>query len=457
MSMTHSFLKNPGTSSEPLVRNMVRTRIPTRHGEFMLYYYENKRENKEHLALVKGDVEGALDVPVRVHSECLTGDVFGSMRCDCGDQLDRALRVIGSSECGVLLYLRQEGRGIGLLKKLQAYNLQDQGLDTVEANLRLGHREDERDYGIAAAILKDLKLHSVRLITNNPRKIGELRELGVEVTERIPIEIPFNAENEGYLRTKARKMQHLLSLTLNEGVFAEFVFIDPLLERLEAHRHGAVQRPFVTLSYAQSLDGSIAIDASGACPLRSERAVRLTRFLRSQHDAVVVGIHTILADDPIFDVGDFEGGAPQPVIFDEFLRFPLEAKVLSSGANKPIILASEGAPQARITELSERGAKVIGFSRNADGMVDLAPVLNLLLEMGLKSIMVEGDGCVINQCLRERLVDYCVIAVTPKLIGGVKAVNELCQPAESPLLHIASCHYHTLDNDIIVHGALDYS
>jgi len=453
--MTQRSTSQQSSSGQPMVRNVVRTRIPTRHGEFMLYYYENRPDNKEHLALVKGDVEGALDVPVRVHSECLTGDVFGSMRCDCGDQLDRALAIIGGSECGVLLYLRQEGRGIGLLKKLQAYNLQDQGLDTVEANLRLGHREDERDYGIAAAMLKDLKVHSVRLITNNPRKIGELRELGVDVTERIPIEIPFNAENEGYLRTKARKMQHLLSLRMNAEESTEFVFIEPLLERLEAHRQSDSAAPFVTLAYAQSLDGSIALDASCGDELRSERAVRLTDFLRARHDALLLGINTVLSDDPqLPPAGEF-GPAPRAVVLDKTLRFPLDARLLSGEGGKPIIITTEEAPPERMAELSDRGAQVVVTGKNEHGMVDLRATLQALRGMGLRSIMVEGGGAVINCFLRDRLVDYCVITVTPKLIGGVKAVSEPCQSVDRPLLCIDKCHYHALDNDIIVHGALE--
>ncbi|BCX89436.1 3,4-dihydroxy 2-butanone 4-phosphate synthase/GTP cyclohydrolase II [Methylomarinovum tepidoasis] len=194
------------------VENTVRARIPTRHGEFLLYYYENDIDGKEHLALVKGEVAGRAGVPVRLHSECLTGDVFGSQRCDCGEQLEEAMRLIGASECGVLLYLRQEGRGIGLFKKLQAYNLQDKGLDTVDANLKLGHQADERDYRIAALILKDLGVDSVRLITNNPKKIAELERYGVQVDERIPIEVGHTQENWRYLKTKAEKMAHLLSL-----------------------------------------------------------------------------------------------------------------------------------------------------------------------------------------------------------------------------------------------------
>ena len=146
----------------------------------MLYYYCNTIDNKEHIALVKGDVSGATGVPVRVHSECFTGDVLGSRRCDCRDQLQLSMSFIGASDCGVLIYLRQEGRGIGLLEKLKAYNLQDQGLDTVDANIQLGHRPDERSYHVAALILKDLEIRSLRLMTNNPAKISELTELGIQ-------------------------------------------------------------------------------------------------------------------------------------------------------------------------------------------------------------------------------------------------------------------------------------
>jgi len=146
---------------KPQVENLVQTRIPTEHGEFILHYYSNNIDNKEHIAFVKGDVSNKQGIPVRIHSECFTGDVFGSRRCDCGEQLDMALRLINEAGCGVLIYLRQEGRGIGLLKKLQAYNLQDQGLDTVDANIHLGHLADEREYDLAALMLKDLKVSSV--------------------------------------------------------------------------------------------------------------------------------------------------------------------------------------------------------------------------------------------------------------------------------------------------------
>jgi 3,4-dihydroxy 2-butanone 4-phosphate synthase/GTP cyclohydrolase II len=169
-------------------------------------------DDKEHMALIMGDVQDRENVIVRVHSECFTGDVLGSVRCDCGEQLERAMQMIAQAGRGVILYLRQEGRGIGLLDKLRAYNLQDEGLDTVEANIRLGHQPDERDYTVAALMLKDLRIRSVNLITNNPKKISELRGLGVLVQQRMPIEVPPRPENLHYLRTKAKRMDHLLQL-----------------------------------------------------------------------------------------------------------------------------------------------------------------------------------------------------------------------------------------------------
>jgi 3,4-dihydroxy 2-butanone 4-phosphate synthase/GTP cyclohydrolase II len=197
---------------KPSVSQITSTRIPTAHGEFRLCYYSNTVDQKEHLAFVHGDVAGAEQVLVRIHSECFTGDVLGSRRCDCGEQLDRSLHLIARQGQGVLIYLRQEGRGIGLLQKLRAYNLQDQGYDTVDANLLLGHGADERDYSLAARILEDLNVRTVSLLTNNPAKISALQAEGVSVTERHPLEVAANADNRDYLQTKVRRMEHLMQL-----------------------------------------------------------------------------------------------------------------------------------------------------------------------------------------------------------------------------------------------------
>jgi GTP cyclohydrolase II len=198
--------------SELTITQMTCARVPTVAGEFRLCLYLDNWSDKEHLALVMGEVAGQRDVLVRIHSECFTGDVLGSLRCDCGDQLHQAVHLIAEQGVGVLVYLRQEGRGIGLLDKLRAYNLQDVGYDTVDANLLLGHQADERDYTVAALILKDLGVHSVRLLTNNPKKIESLQELDVSVAARVSLQPRVTSENAAYLTTKAERMNHLFDL-----------------------------------------------------------------------------------------------------------------------------------------------------------------------------------------------------------------------------------------------------
>jgi GTP cyclohydrolase II len=186
--------------------------LPTRFGNFRIVAFWNNRDAKEHIAVVHGDVLDRDDVATRLHSECLTGDALGSLRCDCRDQLEVALRALGAVERGCLLYLRQEGRGIGLINKVRAYALQDAGLDTVEANLALGFRDDERDYAIAAHMLKSLAIRSVRLMTNNPTKIRQLTQYGLRVSGRIPLVIPSNPFNRFYLETKANRSGHFIDL-----------------------------------------------------------------------------------------------------------------------------------------------------------------------------------------------------------------------------------------------------
>lgn len=198
--------------TEKLVRRVENTRLPTRYGDFIAVAYENILDGECHIALVKGEIDGREPVLVRVHSECLTGDVFGSRRCDCGEQLAAAMQMIEREGKGVLLYMRQEGRGIGLVNKIRAYKLQDEGKDTVEANEALGFPADLRDYGIGAQILVDLGIREIKLLTNNPRKIAGLEGYGLRVVERIPLEISPNANNRRYLVTKKNKLGHLLNV-----------------------------------------------------------------------------------------------------------------------------------------------------------------------------------------------------------------------------------------------------
>src|SRR5712664_2161523 len=195
---------------EKLIERMEVVRMPTEYGDFNLHLYRSKIDGQHHLALVCGDVAGRSDVLVRVHSECLTGDVFGSRRCDCGPQLHQAMRQVANSGRGVILYMRQEGRGIGLAPKIKAYKLQEQGYDTVEANKKLGFEMDLREYGLGAQILADLGIKNIRLLTNNPRKVVGLEGYGLEIIEQLPIKVKPNAHNARYLKTKREKLGHLL-------------------------------------------------------------------------------------------------------------------------------------------------------------------------------------------------------------------------------------------------------
>jgi 3,4-dihydroxy 2-butanone 4-phosphate synthase/GTP cyclohydrolase II len=195
---------------EKLVEKIEVVKMPTDYGDFDLHLYRSKVDGQHHLALVRGEISGAKNVLVRVHSECLTGDVFGSRRCDCGPQLHSAMRQVADAGRGVILYMRQEGRGIGLAPKIQAYKLQEQGLDTVEANEKLGYGMDLREYGLGAQILVDLGLKTIRLLTNNPKKVVGLEGYGLKITEQVPIKIKSNPHNERYLKTKREKLGHLL-------------------------------------------------------------------------------------------------------------------------------------------------------------------------------------------------------------------------------------------------------
>jgi 3,4-dihydroxy 2-butanone 4-phosphate synthase/GTP cyclohydrolase II len=193
---------------EKLIERVEAIKLPTEHGEFDLHLYRSQTDGQHHVALVRGAVAGQKNVLVRVHSECLTGDVFGSLRCDCGPQLGHAMRQVAEAGQGVILYMRQEGRGIGLASKIQAYKLQERGLDTVEANLKLGYGMDLREYGIGAQILCDLGLKTIRLLTNNPRKVVGLEGYGLEIVEQVPIRIKANPHNRRYLETKRVKLGH---------------------------------------------------------------------------------------------------------------------------------------------------------------------------------------------------------------------------------------------------------
>jgi GTP cyclohydrolase II len=429
-------------------------RVPTAEGEFQLSLYTSNRDDKEHLVLILGEVTARQDVLVRVHSECFTGDVLGSLRCDCGAQLHHAMRMIAAAGTGILIYLRQEGRGIGILDKLRAYNLQDLGYDTVDANLMLGHKADERDYAAAALILKDLDVLSVRLLTNNPVKIENLQALGIAVSGRVPQPPQITAENAAYLRTKVERMRHLLHLgPLIEASGDRLHSLETLAARAAAHRQHT-GRPFVTLTYAQSLDGSIAADPGQPLSLSGPQSLLLTHCLRAAHDAILVGIGTVLADNPLLNVRLVEGKDPQPVIVDSRLRFPLEANLLCRHPLAPWIATSEQADHGRQRRLEAAGARVLRLPSLANGDVDLAALLEQLGKCGLDSLMVEGGARIITSFLARQLADHLVLTVVPRLVGGMHAVGDLGQFGLACFPGLRNVGHQRLGEDLVLWGDL---
>ncbi|MBX2999335.1 MAG: GTP cyclohydrolase II [Caldilineaceae bacterium] len=450
-----------------------RARIPTDNGDFILHYYRNNLDNKEHLALVYGEIAGHDPVLVRVHSECFTGDVMGSLRCDCGPQLHAAMRMIAEEGRGVIIYLRQEGRGIGLEMKLRAYNLQDAGYDTVDANLLLGHQADERNYLPAVYILRDLGLHAIRLLTNNPTKIEALRSLGIHVTDRVPLQVAANHQNIGYLTTKVQRMRHLLEIdsSANDGrpmtasptpesnrLHPQIVHADrfqTLRERAADH-HRRTGRPLVTLSYAQSLDGCLTAQPGEPFAISSPQSLAWTHTLRASHDAILVGIGTVLADDPSLTVRFAEGVDPQPVVVDSHLRLPLTTKLIARSSPLWVATTDQSDPIRR-QHLEAHGARVLTLPTVGTG-VDLAALLDQLGAEGVRSMMVEGGAEILTSFWRSGLAQQAIITIAPILLGGLHAVRAPLYSANGVGLHFPRLRRPQSFNageDIILWGEIE--
>jgi len=391
--------------------------IPTSFGEFVLCVYRIAGQDgaligdceeggpaygTEIRVLSYGEIAGSTDLMVRVHSECFTGDVIGSLRCDCGDQLKKAMQMIAREGRGMVIYMPQEGRGIGLNEKLKAYNLQDQGRDTVEANLELGHGADMRDYSEAAAILEDQGVLSIRLLTNNPAKVDDLTRYGVKVNGRVPVICAVNPYNENYLRTKQIKMDHIFQATPAAGT-----------EAMQG-------KPFVTLTYAQSLDGALAGNNGSRLLLSGRQSLEMTHKLRAKHQAILVGIGTVLADDPQLTVRYAQGENPRPIVLDAELRLPVDSYLAAKHPLKSWIMTTAAAPRDREERLLALGHRVFRLAEDGAGKIDLAAVCATLSANGIRTLMVEGGLEVIDSFLAADLVDKVVVTISPRYTGGRK-------------------------------------
>ena len=405
----------------PLPREVASAPMPTPYGRFQARAFETP-SGHVHLALVAGDLGDGGSVLTRLHSECLTGDALGSLRCDCGVQLRSSLRMVAAEGCGIVLYLNgHEGRGIGLVDKLRAYVEQDAGADTVDANLRLGLDADLRDYGEAAAVLRCLGVRSVRLLSNNPVKAAGLERNGVVVESLRGLTTAAHRRNRAYLLTKQARFGHLRPTGAGlEELPAAPVDVGALLGSLRPR----ADRPNVVLKYAQTMDGRIATSTGDAKWISGEPERRVAHAMRAGCDAVLVGARTLLHDDPQLTVRMVPGASPMRVVLDSNLRTPLTAKVLSDDA-ATLILCRPDADPVRRRELASTGVMVRHVAGGPEGL-RIPDVLRLLRSFDVGSLLVEGGGRVITSMLQAGAVDRVVVSVSPTIIGaGVEAVGPL--------------------------------
>jgi GTP cyclohydrolase II len=439
----------------PVPQQVARLSLPTSAGEFDLRAFRWASGNL-YLLFARGDIGDGHGVLTRLHSGCLTGDALGSLRCDCGPQLRLAMRRLAAEGRGLLLYVPgHEGRGVGLVDKLRAYMLQDQGQDTVEANRRLGLPVDGREYREAAQVLIGVGVRSIRLLSNNPHKASALAREGLVVDELVPIQTAPHLRNRGYVETKAQQLGHRRpggdSLGGVDGLDGQDQALDATT--LLGDVRPRTDRPYVVLKYAQTLDGRIATGSGDAKWISGPGERRISHALRAACDAVAVGAGTVLADNPLLTVRMVPGVSPIRVILDSALRLPPDAHVFGADAST-IVLTTVRSDPARRANLREGGISVAVVREAPDG-IDLPDGLARLRRLGIRSLLVEGGARVITSMLRERLADRVVVAVAPLLLGkGTEAVGDLGTSSVADGLQLANRTVHQAGPDLLISGDL---
>ena len=421
-------------------------RIPTRYGEFQLALYENSLDEKDHLALVHGNIDAVQDVLVRIHSECFTGDVIGSLRCDCGEQLNTSIRMIAEEGAGIILYLRQEGRGIGLHDKLRAYNLQDEGYDTVDANLALGHGADERDYTIGALMLNDLEINSVRLLTNNPEKIESLETHGIDVVERVPLQPELNKHNTDYLRTKVERMQHMLEL---QGPHAGSDASRGTLRLNVLRRHMEQPRapgdlPFTTLLLRQGLDGSVI-------PIEGRRVASLTAPLRSCHDAVVTSPTQFAELAETLGSSASMASPVRLIVVDPGLEGSVEAYQRAAAQSPLTIVTTSASTSSPHSALRDLDLALIHAEANDEQQSFLQSMRNWLSDQKLNSVFVYGLPELERLLLAHQDIHHMFLQIDTKYCQPESSIMSLDIP-----FAISKPIQYSVDDQVIISGKIDY-
>ncbi|MAH80288.1 MAG: GTP cyclohydrolase II [Rickettsiales bacterium] len=401
--------------------------VPTKYGLFTFYCFI--QNNKENIAMVYGDIKNKENVLVRIHSECFTGDVLQSLKCDCGEQLDKALKKITEKKAGVVIYLKQEGRGIGLFEKLNAYHLQEnENLDTIESNLALGHEIDSRSYEDAIEIITFFNIKSIDLITNNPLKVNELKKENITVANIISLSSKMNPYNESYLTIKKTKLNHSIDIT------------QPNTEK-------EIQ---ITASYAQSVNGTISMDNLEPIQLSNKDSLNLTHKLRASHDAILVGINTVLSDNPKLTLRHVKGKQPQPCILDTDLKCDVKKDVFKHPLKPWFFTASNN--DKKIKELTDLGCKIFKINKTTKNILSLPEIISILKKENIKAVIVEGGKRILTQFLNEGLINHCIITISPLFISGTNVLDKDTSFKLTKHIQLKGLNMYTLADNIIIEG-----
>jgi GTP cyclohydrolase II len=429
------------------LREVASLPLGTTFGEFELRAFELP-SGSVYVALVRGDVGDGRSVLTRLHSECLTGDALGSLRCDCGTQLRQAAREIAAEGRGVLVYATDhEGRGIGLVNKLRAYMLQQDGADTIDANHRLGFPPDARRYDAAAQCLALIGVRSVRLLTNNPTKVEALTRAGIDVEQTVPLQTSPHVRNSDYLRAKELRLGHVApaGAPLDGSPAGEATNVAPLLGRTAS----PAWRPYVVLKYAQTVDGRIATRRGDAKWISSEAERRISHGLRAACDAVLVGVGTAIVDDPQLTVRMVPGSSPLRIVLDSTLRLPPTARVLDNGAGT-VVITTDASSETSRHDLRARAVGIHVVDAGPRG-VDLSSALRTLRALGVESLLVEGGARVITSFFAEKLVDRLVVGIAPTIMGtGIDAVGDLGVARVAESVRLTNRSVHQAGGDLLV-------